>query len=593
MNKYTAIIAAAAAICLVGTAVAQTKVLIEGFEGPTGLVLNYSTGSQSSNSGIPRGPSDSLDASKVIYLKSDRKTQGEYSSYIANTFAIPGVATLGDQYERGAAASLHWSIRCHWAAGTTINKTAFKGLEIDVFNNATYPVDAAIMLNDGAYKRAPWKAIQPGVWTTLTWDFVADDDNLGPAVTSNIFAPLNKSADWKFYGVAVHTLTEPATADFSMYIDNLVGVATQSDTTPPSAPKLLKVEQGTVAGKLKVTWGASVDVDTPPISKYTVKVLPRTAFGSALANRMNFSVFTATEFPGTALTGEVDVPTGEPVYVFMTAHDSATPNANESVYEMPLGAVLAADGSVPQDLVVFDMKRLDMSDVTYGYQSMPAYFAKTWTTNARTFVSAKALAVENGSQVLTFKPTGFTYWCTGIDGNTAATAISDASCTKLAAYVAANGKLMIGGAQYLNALTAVAATPTQLAFVADTLKISAAAAVSTNRQFIQGVDYWTGAGPFYSGAGSTTAHYAVTPAAGATAIGEFKDVDGTVSLGDLGLTYGNKVVAMGVGFEQLRDKLTTTDVAADLPGGDAARAQVMVALSNLLFPANVSDWSQF
>jgi hypothetical protein len=30
--------------------------------------------------------------------------------------------------------------------------------------------DAAIIINDGAYKRNAWKSLTPNAWTTLHWD---------------------------------------------------------------------------------------------------------------------------------------------------------------------------------------------------------------------------------------------------------------------------------------------------------------------------------------------------------------------------------------------------------------------------------------
>lgn len=343
MKLFT--LAALAAVVISAPAAFADETVIEGFEG-SAIINNVSPGNQSANRASGSGAANT-DANYI--------TEGVRSTVTDMTWTIGSdAATMTDAYERDNPSQLHWSMRGHYAGGILVPKS-YDGVRIDVYNASSYAVDAAILINDGVYKRNPWKSLTPGAWTTLEWDFDRDDNDLGPAVIATTYDPLNQSADWKFMGVCLHTTTEPGDGGvFKMYTDNFRGYSGQSDVTPPAAPVVLSVGQGSAPGKLAISWKANDPSDG--VAKYTVKYMNAASY-DLTTNRLSYANAVATDFAATATSGEIDVTAGEPCYIVVSATDGATPKANESATLWPLAACLNPDGSATKFLYVPELKR--------------------------------------------------------------------------------------------------------------------------------------------------------------------------------------------------------------------------------------------
>ena len=583
----------AVTVSLLSTA-ATAQTLIEGFDGAAALA-NGSPAVQSQNCTTPRGSASNANATYIL--------QGAASCQITNTWLLDAAATqAADPYEVGPPTQLYWSIRAHYGATTAIAK-AYDAVEVDVYNASNYAVDAAIMINDGAYKRNAWKSLVPNAWTKLHWDLHTEAGL--PAVTGQASGLLGAAA-WNFRGIAIHTTTQPAAADFTMYVDNLVGITAQVDTTAPAAPQIMKLEQGSAPGKLKVTWLANDAGDG--VAKYTINYLDAASWQRSFPNRMNTSVVaTSVDVAGASSTfGEVDVATDQPCYIFVTATDGATPVPNVSNISRILGARLAADGTAPKTLLVLDNNRftaaLGVNFTTYGYEQMSAYFAEALSPNSEPYACASSAAVASGVQTLTAAADRVVVWGSGMDGNTSVTALNTANAAALTAFSNGGGKLFLTGSKLANGLFD-AETPVSLkTFGTDIAKIN----LVTNNAAVAQINNLdadpvfgsvvigpvgaiaTGADVFYCAAGAVTGNDSLQAIAGATAAGIY----GTGADGGVAIVYhGQKVVTTGFGIEQVRDQAADTADVAGHTAGVAKRAALMkTVLAYLRGQASVSDW---
>lgn len=591
MKLFT--LAALAAVVISAPAAFAAETVIQGFEGSQ-IINNTSPNNQSSNRSTGSGGGNT----DTNYI-----TEGARSSVTDMTWTVgSGAVTLTDAYERDNPSQLHWSMRGDYTGGILVPKS-YDGVRIDVYNASSYAVDAAILINDGAYKRNPWKSLTPGAWTTLEWEFARDNDNLAPAVTGNSYGPLSETADWNFRGVCLHTTTEPGDGGvFKMYTDNFRGYSGQDDVTPPAAPVVLSVGQGSAPGKLAVSWKANDPADG--VAKYTVKYLNAASYNLNFNNRLSYENAVATDFAATATSGEIDVTTGEPCYIVVSATDGATPKANESATLWPLAACLNPDGSATKFLYVPELKRwtdADASAITYQYNTNETtYYAPAFAANNMYFSSASAVAIQEGLQSLVKLDDGFVMWCNGVDGLSSETPMTDASCEKLTAYVNAGGKLVVSGSQWLAGITAETATETAKGFAA-ALKTASNGAATGPTIDLTGFEpfgdagvFYTSADTWYLAAGYATAHTGLLATdSAAQAVGSIKDATDAV-VGNAMVVNNNQTIALGFGFEQVRhviEESTSTDM---LPDAMQKRADLMKTFKDYLVPASgVSDWSLF
>ncbi len=580
-------LAAVAAVTFVASAAFAADTLVEGWEAASPTFIRHVGSPPPQNMNCP-GADTSVNTD-ATYI-----TEGVQSEKCVINWA--GNAEGPDAYEIGAPTQVHWALRGHWTPTTPLSKNATY-FRIDVYNNSDFAVDAAIMVHDGAYKRHPWATLTPHAWTTVQWDIA--NDPVHPAVTGQATSPLNPTATWLWRGLAIHTTTQPTGAS-ELYFDNMRYVTGQDDNDPPSAPLMAKVEQGSAAGKAKVTWYANEASEG--VAKYTVKVLPAAAYGSAIANRLNYAdpYITTTDFDATATSGEVDVIPGEVSYIFMTATDGATPNPNESIYNPALVCCLAPDGSAAKYLYVPELKRWkagDQSAVTMQYEvNLVTYWGPAFAANSLYFGSANYQAVQDGTQALTPNPEGFVVWENGLDSLASNSPMEDASCAKLTEFVNAGGKLVVSGAFWLPALVDEASTQT-LKDLATALNTGYNAAAATNKIDFTGFETFGDIGVVYTGAdiwniaaGYCDSGSALVAGAGATAVGNFKDAS-DANIGTPMVVNDNKTIALGFCLPQIRHVVETSN---DLVGAQAARAAVLQACATYLTPASaVVDWSVF
>lgn len=533
----------------------------------------------------------------VPVFGADHVTEGAKSGKFTVTWTLPGAPTGASNPYVSTDPLTFWSIRYNVATPTGLPNNSIPNtskVRCDIYNNTADAIQFALCVRDnaggGGLERGPFKTIAANTSTIYEWDMATE------AATSFVTGDgvLDGSSS-VLRGAFLYSTTAPTVADFSMDVDNIRIVEAQSDLQAPAIPTILAARQGSAPGKLKIDWVANTE---PDLKEYKIYMMKNADFGKKIQNRFDVPKTATKVVAAPATTTEIDVVTSEPVYVYLTAADTALPSQNESQPSKILGAYLAEDGSVPGNIVVFDNKRYPPTDpnfATYGYLHMIVYDAQALQAAGKRFESCVAKAVSDSLVTLT-PGNGVTIWGCAVDGvSTAVDSVSTPSISKITDYVNAGGKLMISG-NGIGADMVTNGDATQQAFYANILRAtlinSNAAQTQINLGGIfstAGLLLHTGTNQFDVAAYATATNEVIDAAGGAYSACSYEGV----TSGAAAVYWGNKVVYLGFGFESIRDTATSNNFA----NAKALRAAVMEAIMNYLNPppqsAVTGSWSLY
>lgn len=534
-----------AVVFIMCVAVYAQEIVIDGFEtipGPANWVTTMNSGTSGQNRNVANGGTLTASTSYV--------TEGTGSGRISINWDLSGAQSGASPWP---GTSPVWGCRWFNNSGSNLGNIPIGDtIKIDIYNETGLPIQFSLLVRDqsgaGDLVRGPYVTLNPGANTYqfvpqtegVVWVTLANGIVDGTAVTINSMLFYSDDA--------------PAAANTVFYVDNLRRTGTQVDTTPPAAPKLLFVGQGSAPGKMLIKWEANTE---PDLDKYSVYMMTDADFGRTTTNRFSFPATPVKNVSAPATQTEIDVPTTGPVYIRLTAWDNATPQPNESGTGIIFGASLRPDGLAPQDLVVLDLKKYGPTDSgfpTYGYLHMIVYNAQALADNGRYFASCSPTAVENGEVTLTPGSDKIVIWSTGQDGSGTplVKSVTPACIPSLTTYVTAGGKLFISGIGlgkdlYTNG------DATQQAFFSNVLKaVVGSGNVGTNEITADGI--FADAGTFYTGpdiwnlaAFATTGNESMTGNGANTAMAYTGVTDAYPCV-----YWGNQVVVFGFAFESVR-----------------------------------------
>ncbi|MCX7765163.1 MAG: hypothetical protein N2246_00430, partial [Candidatus Sumerlaeia bacterium] len=322
--------------------VSAQEIVIDSFDtipGPANWVTTMNSGTSGQNRNVANGGSLTASTSYV--------TQGTGSGRISINWDLSGAQTAVSPWPGTAPV---WGCRWFNTNGSALGNIPIGDtIKIDIYNETGDAIQFALLVRDqsnaGDLVRGPYVTLNPGA---NTYQFVPQTQGViwvatGNGVVDGTAVVINS--------MLFYSDDAPASANTVFYVDNLRREGPQVDTTPPAAPKLLSVGQGSAPGKLLIKWEANTE---PDLAKYSVYMMTNADFGRTIANRFSFPATPVINVNAPATQTEIDVPTTGPVYIRLTAWDNATPQPNESGTGIVFGASLRPDGTAPQDLVVLD-----------------------------------------------------------------------------------------------------------------------------------------------------------------------------------------------------------------------------------------------
>ncbi|MCC6547449.1 hypothetical protein IT570_09810 [Candidatus Sumerlaeota bacterium] len=589
MVKNAFLKAAAALVVLAATTIAPAIVL-EGFENNANPFTWADVGSPQSQNKASGGFSFATNASAPAAVP----TEGVQVGRFAATWTVPGAALGSHPTFLPGTATTFWALRINAAGGPSQSSVPHTSvLQADVVNNSpdTYDFFFTLLTTDGL-KNLPPRTVAPGT-STISWDLnlYTGSANNNAGVLGFTGTPGQNYLDGtssKIRGAFFYTETAP-TAAMSVDFDNVQLLTAQTDFTAPATPTILSVSQGPAAGELVVKWVANTE---PDLATYNVYLGTNANFSSPITNRLSLpstpvAVVTAPATQ-TTLTG---VDTTQPVYVRVTAVDNATPSANESGLGIALGAALDPLGAPPKDLVVLDYDRYAPAETLFtqnGYAHGVVYYAHALQTKGRTFSSAVADAVEDGSVTLTADNNNVVYWASSLDGETVpGQAINSTAQTALTTYVNAGGNLFISGNAIGEDLVTNATGPTFMSGILNATLVSDNSAINsvdnTGGQFpTAAATFFTGTDVFNLAGYPTLDNEIYTPLN--SAVGALSYTGNTS--GNAAILNNGTTVLLGFGFESVRDINTT---GLDFTPARAVRDALLGDAIDYLTAAPASD----
>ncbi|CAN5508067.1 hypothetical protein BH09SUM1_BH09SUM1_01800 [soil metagenome] len=591
---------------------AGTAVLIAAGSASAALVDGWEVGPPNpftwADAGSPAGQTQNKAATAVISFvdstttpEAGHVTEGTKAGRFVVTWNTATPAVIGSHPAHfPGTATTFWSLRVNAAGGTSQQSIPHSAtLTADIFNSTpdTYQFSYTLATGQGL-KNLPFKTIAPGA-NSVSWDL----STLGPSGSMLNFTGSDTTLDGtssKIRGLFFYTEVAPAGVSpvtMSMDIDNLSLITAQTDFTAPATPTILSVTQGAAAGELIVKWTANSEGD---LAKYNVFTATNANFGSSITNRFSFPGTPAAvvNAPATQVT-LTGIDTSQPVYVRMTAIDNATPSANESLPTMALGAMLDPTGGTPKDLVVLDYDRYLPSEANFaqnGYSHGIVYYAHALQTKNRTFVSANAEAVENGSVVMAADNTRIVYWSNSLDGEAVVgEGVNAAAQTKLTALVSGGGNLMISGTAIGEDLVTNATGPTFFSSVLMATLVNPTVGTASGENLTGnfptvGAAFATGTDVFNVAGFTTTdneTYNAISPAVEA--------LNYTANTGSsAAVLNANKTVLLGFGFESVRD--VTTNPTTSFANARATRDNMLSDIINYLLAVPgtaATNWNMY
>lgn len=574
------------ATALTTTAIADTTV-IEGFEnsadpGNWQISAGTSSTSHTANATVT-GP--------VPEFVTTHFTEGAQAGQFKATWSLPGAASPSNPYESGGPLT-YWAARFNVNAPGSLNANAIPTadgiLEADIYNASADPVQIALVVDSSAssqLERGPLVTVPPASSITYTWDF-ATVAPIGFDTGDGVFTGPTQ----RLKSLLVYRNTVPTSANLNLTVDN-IRYTHFTDTTPPAVPQIKSVKQGPATGEILVEWTPSPDLD---VASYQIYVSGDDQFNSPVVNRLEFPASPAhTTGAGASSAVISGLPTGENIYVALSASDNATA-PNESALSQVFAANLNADGSPSRHRIVLDHDRYSPTApefVAEGYFHAVVYTAQALGSVGNSFDTVAASTIDSGENILIPQDKAITVWSALRDGeNATGESLTDASLQKIADFINQDGNLILSGSAIAEDISGRAGSaPLQLSAVLRASHQQSNIGVSgiTPVAPLDGATaFSTALNPTLNAvAYSTSANDGILPDNGSIALAEYNGIPLTGAAAGIG--FQASLVYLGFAFE-------TAGSAAGPTASANLRRQLMSEMVNYLIGHTAArDWQLF
>lgn len=417
------------------SAEAQTT-LIEGFED------NTNPGVWVYQPGMPAGHTLNATPTPDPIYSAAHSTEGNLSGEFRATWNLGTPQTVTSNPYEASGPTTYYSIRFNLNAPSALPNNAFgptSTIAADFYNNTDYPVAVAFLAKGSTNQarelhRGPLVTVPSKQSFTYNWD--VDNQKFGFDLGDDTY----DSSVLSLAGLVVYTATAPTAENFSLFVDNIRDEA-PGLSTPPAQVRLKSAVKGMTVASAVVSWEPSSETD---VESYEIFHATDSNFNSSEINKLVFPATPAATVTAAVSSHELTgITPGVNHYFAVRAVDEL---GNRSLLSYALGINLPTALTAPQDWIVVP-ETVSADTGAANYAQAIVYNAQALSSNARSFQSAMASAIDAGDIVL---PAGATdsivVWSTLRDGDIrVGSALASGNIDKLEDYVAANGKLLISG----------------------------------------------------------------------------------------------------------------------------------------------------